>query len=84
MIQARKGWKKKSHPHQLCSANVCFHCNKKDHFSSHCLPKTMGELTTPLYQQTDSNVPDDDLYSDAVFLSADAVYADAVNKTNFS
>ena len=44
----------------------------------------MGELTTPLYQQTDSNVPDDDLYSDAVFLSADAVYADAVNKTNFS
>jgi len=44
----------------------------------------MGELTTPLYQQTDTDVPDNDPYSYSIFLSADTVYVDAVNKTNFS
>jgi len=40
----------------------------------------MGELTNSLYQQTDSDVPDNDPYSDVVFLSADAVHVDAFNK----
>ena len=79
---------KNSHPRQLCPANnvVCFRCNRKGHFSSQCLSKTMGEMTTytPPYQKTDSDIPDDDPYSDTVFLSADAVYVDAVNKTNSS
>ena len=74
---------KLSHPRQLCPANnvTCFRCNRKGHFSSQCLSKTMGELTTPLYQQTDEDLPDDDPYSDAVFLSADAVYVDAVHNS---
>jgi len=44
----------------------------------------MGELITPFYQKTDSDIPDDDPYSYSVFLSADAVYFDAVNKINSS
>jgi len=42
----------------------------------------MGELTTLLYQQTDEDLPDDDLYSDAVFLSADAVYVDTIHNSS--
>jgi len=42
----------------------------------------MGELTIPLYQQTEDDLPDDDPYSDAVFLSADAVYVDAINNSS--
>jgi len=44
----------------------------------------LGELTTPFYQKTDSDVPDNDPYSDGAFLSADAVNVDIVNKTNSS
>ena len=68
-------------PALACQNVTCFRCNRKGHFSSQCLSKTMGELTTPLYQQTDEDLPDDDPYSDAVFLSADAVYVDAVHNS---
>ena len=36
----------------------------------------MGELTVPSYQPSDRDLQDTDTYSDAVFLSADAVYVD--------
>ena len=76
---------KTSYPRQLCPANnaTCLYCNRKGHFSSQCLLKTMGELTISPYQQTDNDIlDDDDPYSNAAFLSADAVYVDAVQNTN--
>ena len=49
------------------------------------MSKIIGKLITPPYQHTDDYIPDDDdPYSDAVFLSADAVYVDVVQNTNSS
>ena len=75
---------KASHPRQVYPANnaTCFRCYRKGHFSSQCLSKTMGELTTPSHQQADSKLADYDPYSDTVYLSADNVYLDTVNNVN--
>ena len=75
---------KPSHPCQVCPASnaTCFRCKRKGHFSSQLLSKTVGELITPSYQQSDSKVIDNDPYSDTVYLSADTVYLDTASNTN--
>ena len=72
-----------SHPHQVCPAiyATCFRCNRKGHYSSQCLSKTIGELTTPSCNQ-DSNTFDDEPYSDTVYLNADTIYLDTVGDGN--
>ena len=63
---------KGSHPHQSCPAReaTCYRCNRKGHYSSQCLSRMMGELTTPNPQPDDNPQEDNDLYSDTVYLNA--------------
>jgi len=72
------------HPRQIFTDSnaTCFHRNRKGYFSSQCLSKTMGELTTPSYLQSDSKVIDNDPYSDMVYVSADTIYLDTVSNTS--
>jgi len=67
----KRRYGKTSHLHQLCLASNAnrFRCNRKGHFSSQCLSKTMRKLTTPLYQQSHSNMPGNDPYSEKKYLS---------------
>ena len=69
-----------SHSRQVCPATnaTCFRCNRKGHYSSQCLSKTMAELTTPSYQ--DSNTFNDDPYSNTVY----TIYLDTVGNGNTS
>ena len=64
---------KGSHPYQLCPARdvTCYRCNRKGHYSSKCLSRTMGEVTTPIQQPTVHYLQEDnDLYSDTIYLNA--------------
>ena len=63
---------KSSHPHQSCPAKdaTCFRCNRKGHYGSQCLSKTVAEIANPLQELTVNNSSDGDLYSDTVYLNA--------------
>ena len=63
---------KTSHNRQLYPAKeaTCFRCNKKGHFGSQCLSKTVAEVADPLQESTVTDSSDGDLYSDTVYLNA--------------
>ena len=63
---------KSSHPRQSCPAKdaTCFRCNRKGHYGSQCLSKTVAEIADPLQELTVNNSSDGDLYSDTVYLNA--------------
>ena len=68
---------KSSHPRQSCPAKdaTCFRCNRKGHYGSQCLSKTVAEIADSLQKLTVNNSSDGDLYSDTVYLNA-------VNRSN--
>lgn len=69
---------KGSHPCQLYPARdaTCYCFNRKGHYSSKCLSRTMGEVTTLIQQPNIHSLQEDnDLYSDTIYLNA-------VNNTN--
>lgn len=77
-IRTCKRCRKGSHSCQLCPARdaTCYRCNRKGHYSSKCLSRTMGEVTTPMQQPNVHSLQEDnDLYSDTIYLNA-------VNNTN--
>ena len=54
MYQGCKRCGKGSHPRQTCPARdvACFCCNRRGHYSSHCLSNTVAELTQNLSELT--------------------------------
>ena len=54
MHQGCKRCGKGSHPRQTCPARdvACFRCNRRGHYSSHCLSNTVAELTQNLSELT--------------------------------
>ena len=57
-------------PHQSCPAKdaTCFRCNRKGHYSTQCLSKTVAEITDPLQEQTLNDSSGSDFYSDILYL----------------
>ena len=61
---------KSSHPRQSCPAKdaTCFRCNRKGHYSTQYLSKTVEEITNPLREQTLNDSSGSDFYSDSLYL----------------
>ena len=62
---------KSSHPHQPCPAKdaTCFRCNRKGHYSTQCLSKTIAEIDDPLQELTLNDSSGSDFYSDTLYLN---------------
>ena len=63
---------KRLHPRQSCPAKdaTCFRCNRKGHYGSQSLSKTVAEIADPLQELSVNDSSDGNLYSDMVYLNA--------------